>query len=90
MRILGVNGIGYESNNAGITDGRAIPWLQDTEQWEAWERWDVVYRDVIVLDPGNVPVAIYNLTDNDLGEAARYEELRCLLTEAVAQLGGGG
>ncbi|MCB9743955.1 MAG: hypothetical protein H6740_15250 [Alphaproteobacteria bacterium] len=92
MRILGVNGIGYESNNAGITEGRAIPWLQDTEQWTVWDRWDVVYRDVIVLGPDNVPVAIYNLTDNDLGSAANYDALRCLLTEAEAQLvtGDGG
>jgi hypothetical protein len=33
----------------------------------------------VILDGNNHPVAIYNLTENNLAVAAHYDELRSLL-----------
>lgn len=79
VRILGVNRIGADGGNAAICDGRDLPWLQDTRMEQAWERWDVAYRDVIVLDAENRPVAVYNLTERSLAVPAHYAELRAIL-----------
>lgn len=88
IRILGVNGAGLESGNDAICDGRSIPWLQDEADVNAWELWDVTYRDVIILDAENRPVGVYNLTEHDLGNSENYAELRKLLIDAAAGSGG--
>lgn len=54
----------------------AIPWLQDTGSVRAWERWQVEWRDLVVLDAFNRPVSRDNLTERDLGEPRRREALR--------------
>jgi hypothetical protein len=83
VRILGVNGIGHESGNAQNCAGRTIPWLQDVTTSDVWTSWSVTYRDVVILDPDNVPFAVYNLTTRDLGVPANRDELRNLLTQAA-------
>ena len=80
VQILGVNEAGHESGNDGFTEGRDLPWLQDTEDVDVWGTWGVDYRDVIVLDPTGVPLFRYNLTEHDLG--VDYDELKQLLEEA--------
>ena len=77
--ILGVNLVGSESGNAANCNGRDIPWLQDTAQDNVWGLWAPTYRDVVVLDADNVPVAVYNLTDHDLSNATNYNELKNIL-----------
>ena len=84
--ILGVNGSGQESGNAGACEGRDIPWLQEIPAEPVWARWQVAYRDVIVLDEDNVPLVAYNLTAHDLRDPAAYEELKSILVKAA----GGG
>jgi len=79
VRILGVNGIGLESGNTLVCEGRDLPWLQDTVDEHVWSQWQVTYRDVVILDGANVPVGVYNLTDHDLADPANYAELRALL-----------
>jgi hypothetical protein len=79
VRLLGVNGIDLESDNALVVEGRTLPWLQDTRDAQVWGSWDVVYRDVVVLDVDNRRVFTFNLTSNDLGDAGRYAELKDLL-----------
>ncbi len=82
IQILGVNGVGYESGNERATEGRDIPWLQDTEDVDAWTLWDVRYRDVYVVDrEGNLRF-IYNLTTHDLSNPVYMTEL----TEAISGL----
>jgi len=80
--ILGVNGVGYESGNPDITDGRDLPWLQDTPEADVWTTWGIAYRDVVVLDGEGAVVGILNLTANDLGEAATQDALLDLLSGA--------
>lgn len=77
--ILGVNEAGYEGSNDSITDARDLPWLQDTDADAVWSTWGVTYRDVIVLDRTGAYAGVYNLTDNDLGEADKLAELEELL-----------
>ena len=81
--IMGVNGSGRESGNAGACEGRDIPWLQETPAEPVWARWHVAYRDVIVLDEDNVPLAVYNLTEHDLWNQANYDALKALLIDAA-------
>lgn len=80
VHLLGVNGIDLESENASMVEGRSLPWLQDTRAAQVWGSWDVVYRDVVVLDVDNRRVFVFNLSSNDLGDAGRYAELKDLLT----------
>jgi len=83
IQILGVNGIGLESGNAGMTQGRVLPWLQDVQATDAWTQWAVEYRDVVVLDGQNRPVAVYNLTVHDLGDPTNYATLKSILVDAA-------
>ncbi len=83
IQILGVNGIALESGNAIITAGRTLPWLQDTLAEDVWNDWAVTYRDVVVLDAENKPIAVYNLTTNDLGQPANFATLKSILVGAA-------
>jgi hypothetical protein len=83
VHILGLNAVGYESGNADICRGRSIPWLQDTAQQNVWGRWNVTWRDVIVLDPDNSVIHIYNLTQHSLSDSANYANLKNILLQAA-------
>lgn len=84
IRLFGVNQAGYEDGNSVMTDGRTLPWLQDTAASDAWGRWGVEYRDVVVVDEAGYPVAVYNLSYNDLATEANYAALwELLITEAT-------
>jgi len=85
IRILGINEAGQESGNAGMVVGRTLPFLQDTPAEYVWGgRWQVEWRDVVVLDAQNRRIAVYNLTAHDLGLPANYAELRDLLLAAAS------
>jgi len=85
IRIAGSNRIGAESGNDLMCDGRDLPWVQDTVDAQAWASWNVTYRDVVVLDEDNVPVAVYNLTEHSLSDPANYEELKAILLAAAGE-----
>ncbi len=52
-----------------------------------WGRWEVDYRDVVVLDRWNQPVAVFNLNpgQHDLADPADYAALRALLLSAAGE-----
>lgn len=82
VRIHGVNGLGLQSGNAAVTAGRDLPWLQPTDpSTDPWTSWAVTYRDVIILDEENLPVAVYNLTVHNLRDQVNRDELTALLTQ---------
>jgi hypothetical protein len=81
VEILGINAAGKENGNPTITEGRSLPWLQDTEEVNAWDLWSVDYRDVYVLDQQHQLRYIYNLTTQNLGEAEYYQDLLRVLQE---------
>ena len=86
VSILGVNEVDYESANDFITDGRDLPWLQETVDQPAWSSWGVRYRDVVILDGQNLAITVYNLSDHDLAVPANQRELLDLLRDAVSSL----
>jgi len=85
IRLLGCNQIGAESSNTEACNGRDIPWLQDTSAANVWVDWQVAYRDVVVLDQDNVPMAVYNLTLHDLADPANYAELKQILKNVAGE-----
>lgn len=82
ISIIGVNETGQEQANDQMTAGRTLPWLQDTPLVNVWASWQVVYRDVRILDAEGKVRSTYNLTVNDLGDPANYAALRQLLLDA--------
>ena len=90
IRIVGINQIGHESANALMTDGRSVPWLQDVDSdnnqlSDVWtEQWDVVYRDVIIVDAENTELGAFNLTTYNLADAETYAALREILIDVAA------
>ena len=85
IAILGVNEQNLEADNAEMCEGRDIPWLQDTTAVDVWHSWDVTYRDVVILNGENEPVAVYNLTEHDLRDSANYDALKALLLATAAR-----
>ncbi|WAS95313.1 hypothetical protein [Nannocystis punicea] len=66
-----------------IVAGRVIPLLQDVADVDAWARWEVVYRDVVILDRDGAPVGVFNLTEHDLSRMGEYEALKGMLLDAA-------
>ncbi len=85
IKILGVNDIGLDSANDGMTEGRVLPWLQPEAGEKIWTQWQVTYRDVVILGPGNEPLGAFNLTVNDLSDPANYTALMNQLLEAAGE-----
>lgn len=85
VRLLGVNGAGFEAGVPQMVNGRFIPLLQDTAEVDAWGAWQAEYRDVIILDRDNVPVGVFNLTEHDLSQMGEYEALKTMLIDAAMQ-----
>ncbi|HVP39106.1 MAG TPA: hypothetical protein VMS93_07990 [Candidatus Saccharimonadales bacterium] len=83
VRLLGVNAAGLESGNAGMCQGRVLPWLQDETTTNVWGLWAANWRDVVILAPDNTRIAVYNLTVHDLSDSANYNELKRTLLAAA-------
>ena len=79
VRIHGINGNGHHGSKESACEGKDLPWLQEVPEEPVWTKWDVTYRDVIILDEDNKVLAIYNLTDHNLGQNADYEALKSML-----------
>ncbi|MHC4953198.1 MAG: hypothetical protein ACYTGZ_04860 [Planctomycetota bacterium] len=85
INLLGVNQIGAVAGNGIMCTDRDLPWLQDEFEVQAWDLWQVTYRDVYILDANNDLVGVYNLTKNRLEEPAKYDELKAILLAAAAE-----
>ncbi|MBZ5715148.1 hypothetical protein [Nannocystis pusilla] len=83
IELLGVNGAGLETGVPQMAAGRFIPLLQDVAEVDAWTQWEVVYRDVIILDRDGVPVGVFNLTEHDLSMMGEYEALKGMLIDVA-------
>ncbi len=82
MDIIGVNET-TSSTNAAMYLGRSLSWLRDTAAAGAQSKLNGTYRDVVVLDPLNNRLFVYNLTVNDLTIPANRQALRNLLIAAA-------
>lgn len=79
IHILGIDAVGLESGNDGMTAGRVLPWMQSTGGVDVWKMWDVTFRDVVILRPDNVRQSVYNLTEHDLADPDNYAALKEML-----------
>jgi len=53
---------------------------------DVWRnQWDVVFRDVIILDRRNVKIGVYNLSEHNLAEPQNYAALRQMLVDAATR-----
>ncbi len=84
IELLGINETGFESANDTVSEGRDIPWLQDTSATDWWGTWTPTYRDVLILDGEGELAGVFNLTDKPITEDANYVELKALIVE-IAQ-----
>ena len=90
IEILGVNRLDESQNNPLATAGRTLPWLQDTAQETVWTDWEVVYRDVRILDAQNRVRSVFNLTSHDLSVATNYATLKQMFLDAARMVDSDG
>ena len=83
IQILGINDVGLESANDEMTADRVLPWLQPIAGEDVWTLWQVEYRDVVILGPGNEHLGAFNLTVHDLSDPANYADLLSQLLDAA-------
>jgi len=79
-----VNDAAGVSGNADVTFERTIPWLQDAGD-RVHASWEPIYRDVVILDPQNRKVAVFNLTVHDLQKPDEYDALKALLLDLAGE-----
>lgn len=84
VEILGVNHVLESAFNYLMTEDRGLPWLQDTTQQDVWNRWQVNFRDVRILDAQNRLAGVFNLTQYDLSHATNRQTLKDLFLKAAA------
>lgn len=80
--LLSVNAAGFEAGNADFVMGKTTPLLQDTQAVNAWNSWQVTWRDVVVLDAQGRRRDVFNLTTNDLAVPANFATLKAILLDA--------
>ena len=78
VQLFAINEIGF-GGVATMAERGDLPLLQDTAEQNAWSRWDVTYRDVVIVDRYNQQVGAFNLTENNLGVPANYAALKSIL-----------
>ena len=83
ITLLAVNEEGHEDGCEGMSELGDLPLLQDTEEDDVWDSWDVAYRDVVILNGTNERVAVFNLTTYSLSVEENYETLRSLLVSTA-------
>ncbi|MDA7882558.1 hypothetical protein N9A94_09675, partial [Akkermansiaceae bacterium] len=74
--------LSVETDNDLMTDGRDLPWLQDTTEANVQEAYAAEYREVVILDPWNRKVVLsraFNLTEFDLANEVNRGMLKEIL-----------
>ena len=84
-----MNPVGFELGNDSVSEGRDIPWLQDTDangdgaSDNFLTSWPFVYRDVVIVDQNNIAVESFSLTLHSLEEPDSYAELKQMLIDVA-------
>lgn len=66
-----------------VSAERVLPWIQDTEEAAVWTKWNVTYRDVMIVDGAGELVDVYNLSSNDLGVPENWATLAQMIADAA-------
>lgn len=72
------------SGNPTISAERVLPWIQDTEQDDVWEQWNVTYRDVFIVNGAGELAGVYNLSINDLAVQDNSLALAQMIADTAA------
>jgi hypothetical protein len=83
LQILGVSQWPWDRYHELMYGGRSLPWLKETRPDSVWHRWDINYRDVVILDVENVPIAVFNLSSHNLRDRVEYDSLKTLLLQTT-------
>lgn len=88
VKILAINEAGEESQNATAAALNDLPLLQDVDSnnnnvSQVWAEWDVVWRDVRIVDSNQELTEVLNLTTNDLNVSTNYDRLRGMILDAA-------
>ena len=82
---MGINGIDYEDKSlGGMINGRILPWVQDNADQRVWESWEVIIRDLFILDRDGNVVEVVNLDPSE-NDGDNYLTIKNLLLEARDQ-----
>ena len=69
-----------------MINGRILPWVQDNADHWVWKSWEVIIRDLFVLDRDGNVVEVVNLTsfnpDPSENYGNNYLTIKNLLLEA--------
>ena len=91
VSIIAVNekGYGTPSNYESTGAQGVLPVLQDDEVdgTEVWDLWEVVYRDVMIVDECGEKVGTFNLTSSSLQVEDNYAALKNMIIEAATVIG---
>lgn len=79
ISIIAVNEMGYDAGNSLVPDISSLPMVQNDSIAQVWSNWGAVWRDVIVLDQENRPVATFNLTTYNLATTENYDLVKAEL-----------
>ncbi len=81
---MGVNRASDANYNGEVASSfNVLPWLQDTAAQRVWANWQAAYRDVLILDAFNRPIARDNLSSHDLGQTQYRNALKAALLSAA-------
>ena len=85
ISIIAINEAGYgtPSNYEATGAKGSLPVLQDEAEINMWDSWEVVYRDVIVLNACGEKVGTFNLTSKSIQTEDNYAELKEMMLEAA-------
>ncbi len=79
VHFLGVNDKDQSAGNYLIPLIAHLPWLQDDATQHVWQSWNANWRDIMILDQNNTPVARFNVTTYNLTNPANFDSLKTLL-----------
>ena len=63
VSFIGINGYQYVDDDYSLMiEGREVPWTQDYPEVDVWREWDVILRDLYILDRNGTLITKINLT----------------------------
>lgn len=83
IALFAVNERGYETSVPRLADEGDLAIVQEDEAHPVWSDWNASWRDVVVLDPRNEALGVFNLTSFSLDRPENYDELKAILVAAA-------
>ena len=87
IAIIGISNQNHsKSEIPKMIDGRTLPWAHDNSSQDVWTKWDVLLRDLYILNQDGILYGLVNLTnfnpDPSINDGNNYNELKQLILDA--------